>query len=101
MDVAAGAPVGGTPSGGAPARCGVPLRRSGAMRRPAPTIRGRAMQRDAAFRSDVSARCGVPIRRFGQLPRKLVGIAHREFSAGGPAFGNFLAAQDEYAVLIE
>ena len=36
--------MGGTPLGGAPSRCGVPLRRSG------PTLRC-----DAAFRSDVSA----------------------------------------------
>ena len=44
MDVAAGAPVGGIPL-----RCGVPIRRPGG-----PTLRGRAMQRDAAFRSDAS-----------------------------------------------
>ena len=44
-----------------------------AVRRPGgPTLRGRAMQRDAAFRSDVSARCGVPIRRFGQLPNRFI-----------------------------
>ena len=53
-------------AGGAPSRCGVPIRRAGG-----PTLRGRAMQRDAASRSDVSARCGVPIRRFGQLPSRL------------------------------
>jgi hypothetical protein len=31
--------VGGIPSGGAPSRCGVPIRRIGAMRRPDPTLR--------------------------------------------------------------
>ena len=67
-----GAPSGGAPSGGVPSRCGVPIRRSGAMRRSDPTHRGRAMQRDAAPRSDVSARCGVPVRRFGHTPRRLV-----------------------------
>ena len=46
-------------AGGAPSRCGVPIRRSGG-----PTLRGRAMQR-----SDVSARCGVPIRRFGHAEK--------------------------------
>ena len=29
----------------------------------------RAMQRDAAYRSDGSARCGVPIRRIGAMRR--------------------------------